>query len=75
MGDGRSLALQSVSSVESIINSELFREFLKSGVKDLKGANVVNPNRSKKQNRMSFLGKVKGDAGLKAEVRINCTNC
>ena len=54
--------------MEAISSSELFREFLKSGVKDLKNANVVNPNRSKKQNRMSFLGKVKGDGGLKAEV-------
>lgn len=54
--------------MEAIINSEIFQEFIKSGVKDLKAANVVNPNRNKKQNRMSFLGKVKGDGGQKAEV-------
>lgn len=60
--------MQSVSSVEAIIGSDLFGQFLKSAVKDLKDANVVNPTRSKKLNRMSFLGRVKGDDSQKAEV-------
>ena len=59
-----------MSSVEAIVTSEVFRQFLKSGVRNLKEANVVNPNRSKKQNRISFLGRVKGSDGQKAEVSI-----
>ena len=61
--------LQSVSSVEEIIGSDLFRQFLKSGVRNLKEANVIDPQRSKKQNRTSFLGRVKGEDAQKAEVR------
>ena len=60
---------QSVSSVEEIVtSSDLFHEFLKSGVKSLKEANVIDPQRSKKQHRMSFLGRVKGEDSQKAEV-------
>lgn len=60
--------MQSISSVEAIVGSDLFHQFLKSAVQDLKEANVVNPNRSKKQNRMSFLGRVKGEDTHQAEV-------
>lgn len=61
--------------MEVIINSDLFCQFLKSGVKNLKEANVVNPRRTKRQNRMSFLGRVKGED--KAEVRylLGCFEC
>ena len=55
--------------MEAIVNSELFQEFLRSGVRALKEANVVQPGRSKKHNRMSFLGRVKGEDTQKAEVR------
>lgn len=54
--------------MEAIISSDLFCQFLKSAVKDLKEANVVNPTRSKKQYRVSFLGRVKGEDSQKAEV-------
>lgn len=54
--------------MESIISSDLFRQFLKSGVQNLKEANVVNPTKSKKLHRRSFLGRVKGDDNQKAEV-------
>ncbi len=60
--------IQSVSSVEAIVSSDLFHQFLKSAVKDLKEANVVMPPKSKKQNRMSFLGRVRADDTHKAEV-------
>ena len=43
------------------MNSELFQNFLKSAVKELKESNIVNPTRSKKQHRMSFLGRAKTD--------------
>lgn len=68
-----SLSIQSVSSVDTIIYSELFHQFLKSGVQDLKEANVVNPTRSKKQNRMSFLGRTKTEDSEKAEVSYGRT--
>ncbi len=54
--------------MEVITNSDIFREFLKSAVKNLKEANVINPQRNKKQHRMSFLGRVKGEDSQKAEV-------
>ena len=53
--------LQSVSAIETILNSKHFKQFLKSGVKDLKEANVVNPLKNKKQQRRSFLGRVRAD--------------
>jgi len=62
------IPLQSVSSVELIISSELFHQFLKSGVKGLKEANVVNPTKNKKQNRRRFLSRAKSDDSEKAEV-------
>lgn len=62
--------LQSISSVGDILNSDLFKGFLKSAVQDLKESNIVNPSRTKRQFRKSFLGKVKPDEALLAEVRL-----
>ena len=66
--------MQSVSSVESILSSSDFREFLKSGVKILKESNVVNSQRTRKQNKMGFLGRVRSDDTKKAEVSF-CMQC
>lgn len=49
------------------MSSELFQNFLKSAVQELKESNIVNPTRSKKQHRMSFLGRAKTEH-QKAEV-------
>lgn len=56
---------------EIVSRSDLFHEFLKSGVKSLKEAHVIDPQRSKKQNRTSFLGRVKGEDSHKAEVTLS----
>jgi len=56
--------------VEEILTSELFKTFLKEAVQDLKASNIVNPNkRMKKQNKKTFLGRVKPDSARMAEVR------
>ena len=54
------LCAQSVSSVKEVTRSELFREFLRSGVHVLKEANVVNP--LKPARRRTLLDRMKGRA-------------
>ncbi len=69
-----------MSSVEDILSSDLFKGFLKSAVQDLKDSNIVNPTRKKKQHRKTFLGRVKPEDALMAEVKygllVSCiTHC
>ena len=54
------LCAQSVSSADEVARSELFREFLRSGVRVLKEANIVNP--LKPTRRRTLLDRMKGRA-------------
>ena len=54
------LCAQSVSSVKEVARSELYRQFLRSGVRVLKEANIVNP--LKPTRRRTLLERMKSRA-------------